>query len=128
MENIEFQNPYFISKNMYPQSSDDITAIWGRHMVMNLASGYGIVGTTYTSPDYLTFINLQLTKIYQFPPFVQIMYKGRNSGSGFMLNQFSTNRYAKDILYCINGDCLVVANGPLTHSYEYDVYFRLHGV
>jgi hypothetical protein len=69
----------FTFKKMIPETGEELTALWGRKIVYNLLTTYGIIGNVtssdfiyYASGGYLCQINLQLTKTFHFPPHIYL--------------------------------------------------------
>lgn len=75
MEQIDFSNTYFTTRNMIPEAGEPLSLLWGRKIVNNLANTYGIIGTCeFNGQRGYRSVNLQLTKKYTFAPSVYLYY------------------------------------------------------
>jgi len=142
MENIDFGNTYFSTKGMMPEDGDNITLMWARKLVKNLANAYGIIGTVnFNNGRGYRTINLQLTKRYQYPPSVFLYHKASNGLLAMPIEttppigEFNTiidnKQYEiffksarKNLWAIINGDALTILNASTDTTY---VYYRVIG-
>lgn len=141
MEKLDFGNTYFSSKGMMPQDNDNITLLWARKIVKNLANAYGVIGTVnFQSSRGYRIINLQLSKRYLYPPSVFLYYESINGlaipiETNPIGGEFETiidsktyeayhKSHRKSLWSIINGDNLIILCADPNITY---VYYRIIG-
>lgn len=147
MEDLNYGNTYFTIKGMRPDEGEDLTITWARALANNLANGYGIVGTVSVDTRDTVWINHNLTKIYAFPPRVNILYEINHNGT--MLQNISDSPNRAEVRHYITGDLIgfrvptiqnqrptgttvdpvlgILPSGWTDHTVV-TVYYRIHGV
>ena len=144
MEKINFQNAPFSYRSMIPESQEEVTIPWARHLVYNFVNGYGLVGTCTLHPGGKTAINLNLTKYFKFPPHIYF-YVQTDDGLDELLRGFFTSSKEnpsslKDIFkqsgwsYMIAGDNVILMDWDeptkgwswIMPTTQMTIYFRVH--
>ena len=130
MEKIDFKSSYFTFQKIIPESPNDLTSLWARKIVHNLANAYGLIGTIRLSGADWHWVNLGLTSRFQFPPTLHCLYMYDNDGN---LQQDDNDWYrGKDIAIAIQGDNVGFKGNSLKPNVQWgydfvDVYFRFYG-
>ena len=126
MENLDFNSPYFVHKKMVPEETNELTCLWGRKIVGNIASGIGLIGTAYVDKDNPTIVAANLSKSFQFPPFVFLMYYDESNGLCTIREGSSYDQ--KRIVYGVSPAGLYLQHGPSFQSQTTNVIYKLHCV
>lgn len=140
MENLDFNQSEFTWKGMIPEDLEELTPLWARKIVRNLANGYGIVGQVEIERLGVRVIGLNLRRSFVFPPTVFIYYKLRDGTRGLESNVYSNqfeNYYSYQgyegisisghsrVRYLLDDDNLVLFN---LFGNDVTVHYRVHGV
>ena len=143
MENFDILRTQFQAKGIIPSINDELTTLWGRKIVHNTINGYGIIGTIRLDSYDLKWINLGLSRIFQYPPEIYILFKPNNKSDIYhndtiyykRVSGLSGNEYFKRIAYYLGGDLVgfranldVTINSIRDKADFIDVYFKIHGV
>src|SRR3972149_3213059 len=99
MERIDFGNSYFTTRKMLPEANNELTGLWGRKLVQNMANTYGLIGTLRLNGDGWHWINLGLTKRFQFPPAMQILYMFDESGTLFQQDDCAYSSFLSIVIH-----------------------------
>jgi hypothetical protein len=134
MEKFDILRTSFQAKNMIPEAGDELTLLWGRKIVENTINGYGMIGTYRCDGPDMVWINLGLSRIYQYPPEIYILWKANDSDSlvhndSSLYRDSATgyNEYWKRITYFLSNDLLGLRAFIGSSDYV-DVFFKIHGV
>lgn len=131
MKSSDFGNSDFQNIGIIPESGDEVTCLWGIKMVKGLMNSYGIIGTFKATTMDILWLNLRLTKIYQFPPYVNTLYSpdggGLRSGDSIVPSVVFNFIPYKRVQSIIIGDKIGFKVNLGAFS-TFDVYFRIHGV
>ena len=143
MEKINFQNAPFSYRSMIPESQEEVTIPWARHLVYNFVNGYGLVGTCTLYVGGKTAVNLNLTKYFKFPPHIYL-YVQTDDGLDELLRGFFTTPDLAQAMpgrqggwnYMIAGDNMILMDwdqpakgyGWIMPGFPMTIYFRAHGV
>jgi hypothetical protein len=145
MEQINFNNTYFTTKNMIPSNGESISLLWARKLVNNMANTYGIIGTClFNEMGGYRSLNLQLTQKYSFPPSVYLYYKVYNDDNlhmpkevhptfgEYQINPFgifsSEMIHTEKVYGLIQNDNLIILCPKLFLFQITHVYYRIVGV
>lgn len=124
----------FQINGMIPESGDTVTNLWGLKMVENLLNGYGLIGTIRLDTNDIFWLNLNLSKMFTYPPDTYILYKP-NDYSGLIHNDsiigeqilnFKVGYWNRVVVHYSND--LIGFRANLGTSNYVDVYFKIHGV
>jgi len=142
MRTIDFGYSYFTDHSIIPSVGDSLTSLWGLKIVRNLMNGYGIIGTVRLESYSISWINLNLTKIYQFPPLISCLYRVDGGALNYecprptaQLGDSAKYLVERRVVIYIKGDVVGFRSNSMadyqsngdTHK-PMDVYFRIHGV
>ena len=106
---------------MVPESANELTSLWGRKLAHNFSNAYGLIGTLVLDTNEIVWLNFGLTKKFQFPPQVQILFEINSNGTIIQ----NTDDYAvREIKYVIGGDNIGFQQESLD---VFKVFFRIYG-
>lgn len=138
MEKFDILRTQFLTKGMIPSVGDDVTLLWGRKIVHNTMNSYGLIGTLIVDTNDAVWVNIGLSRIFDYPPEVMILWKG-DGDTQFVHNDSVLSKstilqaggiiteYWKRVAYYFSNDSIGF-RANLGTSDSLMIVYKIHGV